>query len=95
MTSEEEDTIARAWLAGELRKLAGAIEDRRVVAFAASTPLEIVQVPPQPGDQWEKHAQTGVKGLYVTFTERADATERVEAFHALRVPDIDLLEGQE
>ena len=71
----------RKWLAGELRKLADAVEHQRVLGFSVSTPAELVEVDPEDGDEFTRRAFTGVKGLYVTYTEHPLADGRVQPFH--------------
>ena len=71
----------RKWLASALRKLADDVERQRVLSFNVSMPTEVVEVEIEDGDKSVRYACTGVKGLYVTYTEHPLATERVRHVH--------------
>ena len=71
----------RKWLAGELRKLADGVEHQRVLSFSVGMPAELVEVDPEDDDESVRRAFTGVKGLYVTYTEHPLADGRVQPFH--------------
>ena len=75
----------RKWLAGELRKLADAVEHQRVLSFSVDMPAELVEVDPEDGDEFTRRAFTGVKGLYVTYTEHPLADGRVQPFHESQI----------
>ena len=77
----------RKWVAGELRKLADDIEFQRVLAFSFSTPAEVIEVEPEDGDRIVRRAFTGVKGLYVTYTEHPLAVDRVQRVQETNIND--------
>ena len=74
-------TEARLWLAEQLRTLADDLEQQRVLAFSFSSPAEFVELKPEDGDTLVRRAFTGVRSLYVTYTEHPLTDGRVQHFH--------------